>query len=45
LTVYGREVSPTGARVVGEQEVYATPLLPGFELSLARLFAAADDWK
>jgi Uma2 family endonuclease len=26
----------------GAQEVYSTPLLPGFELSLAALFAAAD---
>lgn len=24
---------------------YATPLLPGFELPLARLFALADDWE
>jgi Uma2 family endonuclease len=26
----------------GAQEIYTTPLLPGFELSLAALFAAAD---
>jgi hypothetical protein len=31
--------------VVTEHETYTTPLLPGFELPLARLFAAADDWK
>jgi len=24
---------------------YTTPPLPGFELPLAQLFAAADDWK
>lgn len=31
-------------RVVVEGETYATPLLPGFELSLAELLAAADRW-
>jgi hypothetical protein len=35
----------TGERVVAERDVYTTPLLPGFELPLARLSAAADDWK
>jgi Uma2 family endonuclease len=30
---------------IGEHEVYRTPLLPGFELPLARLFALADQWK
>ncbi len=30
--------------VVKEHEVYRTPLLPGFELSLARLFGVADSW-
>jgi Uma2 family endonuclease len=45
LTVYGRHVSTTGERVVAEHEIYVTTLLPGFELPLARLFAAADDWK
>jgi Uma2 family endonuclease len=45
LTVCGRQVSATGERVVAEHEIYTTPLLPGFELPLARLFAAADDWK
>jgi len=45
LTVYGPHVSETGERIVAEHEVYSTPLLPGFELPLARLFAAADEWK
>jgi len=31
--------------VIREQDVYRTPLLPGFELPLHRLIAAADDWK
>jgi Uma2 family endonuclease len=44
LTVYGRQVSPSGERVVAENETYSTPLLPGSELPLAQLFAAADDW-
>ena len=38
---------PAGIReiLVTEHEVYRTPLLPGFELPLARLFAIADQWK
>jgi Uma2 family endonuclease len=41
LTVYrGTEVV-----VVQEGEVYRTPLLPGFELPLARLLAVADRWQ
>jgi Uma2 family endonuclease len=31
-------------QVIGEGEVYRTPRLPGFELPLARLLAAADRW-
>jgi Uma2 family endonuclease len=30
--------------VFGEDEVYTTPLLPGFELPLARLFELASRW-
>jgi Uma2 family endonuclease len=45
LTVYAPRVSATDERVVAEHEIYTTPLLPGSELPLARLFAAADDWK
>lgn len=44
MTVYGKDVSPTGERVVAEDEIYQTPLLPGFELPLARILAAADHW-
>jgi Uma2 family endonuclease len=31
-------------RVTRENQVYRTPLLPGFELPLARLLAMADEW-
>ena len=44
LTVFGREVSPSGERVVAETGSYSTAFLPGFELPLARLLAAADAW-
>src|SRR5262249_43371327 len=30
--------------IIGENDVYRTPLLPGFELPLARLLAVADSW-
>ncbi|MGC8641523.1 MAG: Uma2 family endonuclease [Isosphaeraceae bacterium] len=30
--------------IIKENEVYTTPLLPGFELPLARLLKLADDW-
>jgi Uma2 family endonuclease len=38
---------PSGAveRVVGENETYQSPLLPGFELPLARLLGLADQWQ
>jgi Uma2 family endonuclease len=44
LTVHRN--SPEGATriVVLEGEVYQTPFLPGFELPLARILQAADDW-
>jgi Uma2 family endonuclease len=31
-------------KVVSEQQVYQSILLPGFELAIARLFAVADRW-
>jgi Uma2 family endonuclease len=39
--------SPAGPQdqTIGEHETYRTPLLPGFELPLARLLALADQWK
>lgn len=32
-------------QVVAAGDIYRTPLLPGFELPLARLFDLADDWE
>lgn len=40
MIVYSRH----GKRIIREGETYTTPLLPGFELPLARLFAVADRW-
>ncbi len=42
MTVYRSGVPERG---VGEDESYRTRLLPGFELPLARLLAAADRWQ
>jgi Uma2 family endonuclease len=37
---------PDGSeRKIAESEQVQTPLLPGFELPLARLFALSDEWK
>jgi Uma2 family endonuclease len=44
LTVYSRRGKKTRKRVIGEKQIYATPLLPGFELPLARLLALANGW-
>lgn len=41
MTVYTGD----GEQVVTEKESYTTPLLPGFELPLSRLFAVADRWR
>ncbi len=40
LTVF----RPDAKSVYGEDHVYTTPLLPGFELPLAKLLACADRW-
>lgn len=45
MTVYGKKVSASGEATVSEQGTYSTPILPGFELPLARLLAASDRWK
>jgi Uma2 family endonuclease len=42
MTVYRRLSDQQPETVVQEGQVYATPLLPGFELPLAKLFAEAD---
>jgi Uma2 family endonuclease len=44
MTVYGAKVSAAG-KIISEKGAYSTPLLPGFKLPLARLFAMADAWK
>lgn len=42
MTVVRGDAEPVTEIVVGEQDTYTTPLLPGFELPLARLLAVAD---
>jgi Uma2 family endonuclease len=44
MTVF--RATPTGSveLVIKADEIYRTPLLPGFELPLARLLKLADDW-
>jgi Uma2 family endonuclease len=44
MTVYRRPPGEPAELIVEENEVYRTPLLPGFELPLARLLKVADDW-
>lgn len=45
LTVYRGAPETPEELVVHEGEIYRTPLLPGFELPLARLLAVADRWQ
>lgn len=45
LTVYHRRGERWVKRTVGEAETYRTPLLPGFELSLAKLLAISDQYR
>jgi hypothetical protein len=44
MTVYRNPPREPAEQVVAEHETYRTDLLPGFELPLARLMAAADRW-
>jgi Uma2 family endonuclease len=44
LTVFRNTPAGPEEQVFSEQETYTTPLLPGFELPLARLLEAADRW-
>lgn len=44
LTVLTRVRKKDRSDVIGKDQVCQTPLLPGFELPLARLFALADRW-
>ncbi len=45
MTVYRRPPAEPAEQVIDEKGTYQTPLLPGFELPLARLLKLADDWK
>jgi Uma2 family endonuclease len=44
MSVMTRARGKNRVRVVKEEQVYKTDLLPGFELPLARLLALADSW-
>lgn len=45
MTVFARRGARISKRVFAETETYTTPLLPGFELPLRKLFALVDDWQ
>jgi Uma2 family endonuclease len=45
LTVYHRRGARWVKRLIGEAETYRTPLLAGFELSLAKLLAVTDQYQ
>jgi Uma2 family endonuclease len=45
LAVYSWRGNRCVRRIIHEGEIYRTPLLPGFELPLARLFAVADKYR
>jgi Uma2 family endonuclease len=44
MTVYRFDSGKTKARILKENQVFTTELLPGFEFSLAALFKFADRW-
>jgi Uma2 family endonuclease len=44
MTVIINEPGRSAEVIIREKDVYRTPLLPGFELPLAQLLAAADYW-
>jgi Uma2 family endonuclease len=44
MVVFTRHNGKTKHRVIREDQVYKTPLLPGFELPLAKLLALTDQW-
>ncbi len=44
MVVFHRQNGKITKRVIREQQTYRTPLLPGFELPLAKLLALADEW-
>jgi hypothetical protein len=44
MTVYKDVAGEPSVVIVNAEEIYRTPLLPGFELPLGRLLKLADDW-
>lgn len=44
MTIFQLSSAGPIAQVLGENEVVRTPLLPGFELPLAKLLACSDGW-
>jgi Uma2 family endonuclease len=44
LTAFRRNSATNEEVVISDAEIYRTPLLPGFELSLAKLLKVCDDW-
>ena len=44
MTVYKSSPGEQSELVVKAEEIYRTPLLPGFELPLAELLKVADEW-
>ncbi len=45
LTVFSKQGKRVKKRIVAEDEIFTTPLLPGFDLALAKLLKLADDWE
>lgn len=45
MTVYRNPPGEPAEQILDASAVYRTPLLPGFELTPARLFAVADSWR
>jgi Uma2 family endonuclease len=45
LTVFRRGAKGIDEQTITDKEVYATHLLPGFNLPLGKLLAVSDDWK
>ncbi len=44
MMVYAKSEGETVARVVLQDDLFETPLLPGFVLPLAKLLGRADLW-
>jgi len=44
MAVFTRQAGKIRLRIYPENHVYTTPLLPGFELPIAKLLALADSW-